>query len=139
MSNIDKKIVQEVIEDLQFGNLDEVIETLQGQEVSNELAQMDEVRTAALQGIRYHLLDSRGDGVIETAGRIRDLFKVPNSKLEAEARQGIENWTMDQGREHGEKICEMFGIPKEFMESKEVKVAEQRFFELNRQREGDLM
>ena len=83
MSNIDKKIVQEVIEDLQFGNLDEVIETLQGQEVSNELAQMDEVRTAALQGIRYHLLDSRGDGVIETAGRIRDLFKVPNSKLEA--------------------------------------------------------
>lgn len=105
--------------------------------IPDTLLEIDEIRDAAIKGITNHLFDSRGEGDIDTAIQIKDLFKIHHNEIDQDnIKQGIENWTMDKGPDFGQKICEAFNIPNEFMESNEIKLAKERFSRLNPQREG---
>lgn len=138
MEKITRGIIEEVREDLAFGFLDEALKTLQTNTVPKELLKDAGIREAALRGIRQHLIDSRFEGDIDTAIRIRDLFNVSNVEVEEDAKQGIENWTMDKGPEFGEKIRLAFGVSESFMKSTEMEEARRRWTRLQSERESML-
>ncbi|MBI5370058.1 hypothetical protein HZA85_02640 [Candidatus Uhrbacteria bacterium] len=131
-----QKLVNDIVEDLRFGFLEEVLKTLGDGPIPSEILDNNEVRDAAIGGITQHLLDSRSSDNFETAIKIRDLFRVPNRDIEEVVKQGIENWTMDKGPKFGQRICDAFGVPKEFMNTKNVQEAQERFSRLQqRQKE----
>ena len=131
MTNINKKVIADICEDLGFGFLDEVLKTLKTELIPSELLENTEIKEAAIRGIRQHLIDSRGEGNINTAIRIRDLFGIANKEVEEDAKWGIENWMTDHGFEFGEKIRQAFGVEEQFMESKKIQEARSNFERLH--------
>lgn len=113
--------LNEFIEDLQFGFLDQALATLGSDQISVELIADGRVREAAVRGIRQQLLDSRGDGDFEIAARIKRLFHIPSEEIAEIVQQGIENWTTDKGKSYGEQVCRAFDVPLTQMETASMK------------------
>ena len=136
---MDNKTLYSVEENLQLGLLDFALKTIGTQDkIPDEFLNNKRIKKAAARGIGMHLLDSRGDGDIETAMKIRDLFHIPNEMVREDSLQGIENWTGDKGSEFGRKICLAFDIPPDFMESEIIQNAKRRYEHLHAEHEQQI-
>lgn len=143
ISSLPRHVFFDFRDDLEDGHLDRAIKRLPNQQITDEISNDPELKEAAIEGIKFHLIVLSDIGYpeesdIDTAVRLKEIFHISSEEIDGIVKEGVEKLIMKKGGEYGEQILKSFGISKEFMESEAILSAKEVFLHGYGRREGSI-